>query len=405
MTSKTRLSVYFVLFTVMLDAIGFGLIMPVMPELMLDLGTSDLSQAALWGGILSSVYAIMQFLFGPLVGNLSDRFGRRPVLLVSLFAMCLDYILMGLASAMWMLFLGRVIGGITAANHATASAVIADVSKPEEKAANFGLLGAAFGVGFILGPLLGGLLAELGPRAPFFGAAILAGGNMVFGYFVLAETVPVEKRRPFQWSRAHPFGAFKSVGRLPGQARMLIVVMLYELAFIVYPTVWAYFTIEKFDWDAKMVGISLACFGFLMAVVQGGLIRMVVPRLGEHRTALVGFFFNAVAFFFYAAVPQGWMIFALMPITALGALASPAIQGIMSRAVPDDAQGELQGVVSSIRAFSMIAGPLVMTGLFSWFTYKEAPIYFPGAPFMMAMALMLLTCVVFLGRTRLTVKR
>lgn len=400
--SKTRLSVYFVLFTVMLDAIGFGLIMPVMPDLMLDLGNSDLGKAAIWGGILSSVFAFMQFLFGPLLGNLSDRFGRRPVLLTSLFVMSIDYLIMGFAASLWILFVGRVIGGITAANHATAAAVIADVSKPEEKAANFGLLGAAFGVGFILGPLLGGLLSELGPRAPFFAAAVLAGGNMIFGYFVLTETVPPEKRRVFHWGRTLPFGAFRAVGALPGQARMLVVVGLYELAFVVYPVMWAYFTIEKFGWGGKMVGISLASFGAAMAIVQGGLIRLVIPRLGEHRTAMIGIFFNGVAFLFYAVVPVGWMIFLLMPFTALGALASPAIQGIMSRTASDDAQGELQGVVSSIRAMSMIVGPLVLTWLFSRFTGASAAFYFPGAPFVLSTALMVLAWLVFLGRQRLT---
>ena len=395
-----RLAVYFVLFTVMIDAMGIGLIMPVMPELILDLGGETLSRAAVWGGILASVFAIMQFLFGPMVGNLSDRFGRRPVLLISLAVMCIDYLILGFAHAMWLLFLGRVLGGITAANHSTAAAVIADMSKPEEKTANFGLLGAAFGIGFILGPLLGGILSELGPRAPFFAAAIFAGANAVFGYFVLPETVTEATRRPFSWGRAQPFGAFRAVGELPGQARMLVVVFFYELAFIVYPVVWAYYTLEKFAWDAKMVGISLACFGFMIALVQGGLIRLVVPRFGEYKTAIFGMGMNALAFVCYAFVPVGWMIFVLMPLTALGALASPAIQGIMSRAVSDDAQGELQGVVTSIRAIAMILGPLVMAGLFSWFTRAGGALYFPGAPFLMALVLVLAALAVFTGVKR-----
>ncbi len=392
---SNRLAVAFVLITVMIDAMGIGLIMPVMPELIIDLGGENLSQAAIWGGILSSVFAVMQFLFGPMVGNLSDRFGRRPVLLVSLAVMSFDYVIMGFAHSMWVLFLGRILGGITAANHSTAAAVIADISKPEEKAANFGLLGAAFGVGFILGPLLGGLLSEFGPRAPFFGAAVLAGLTMIFGYFVLPETVTAERQRPFSWARAQPFGAFRAVGQLPGQARLLIVVLFYELAFIVYPAVWAYYTLEKFDWDAKMVGISLACFGFMIALVQGGLIRLVVPRFGEYRTAIFGMVMNAIAFVAYAFVPVGWMIFVLMPLTTLGALASPAIQGIMSRAVPDDAQGELQGVVTSIRAVGTIAGPLLMTGLFFYFTRSGTPLYFPGMPFLMALLLVLAALAVF----------
>lgn len=392
-----RLATYFIIFTVMLDAIGIGLIMPVMPDLIIDLGAGDMGNAALWGGILTAVFALMQFLFGPLVGNLSDRFGRRPVLLVSLFVMALDYLLLGVAHAMWLLFLGRVIGGITAANHATASAVIADISKPEEKAANFGLLSAAFGVGFILGPLLGGLLSDLGPRAPFFAAAILAGANAVFGYFVLPETVTEETRRPFEWRRAMPWGSFGAVGRLPGQAYMMVVVFLYEIAFVVYPAVWAYFTILRFDWTPRMVGISLACFGLAMAITMSWLIRIVVPRFGEYRVAVAGLLLNCLAFASVSLATEGWMIFALTPLTALGALASPAIAGIMSRAVPDNAQGELQGVITSLRAIGMIVGPLIMTQLFWYFTTEGAPVYLPAAPFLMSLATTVVILFVFLA--------
>ncbi len=385
----TRFAVYFVLFTVMLDAIGVGLMMPVMPQLLLELGDADLSKAAIWGGVLSSVFAVMMFLFGPVLGNLSDRFGRRPVLLVSMAAMCVDYIIMGMASSLWMLFIGRVIHGMAAANHSTAGAVIADVSSSDKKAANFGLLGAAFGIGFVMGPLLGAFLAEWGSRAPFLGAAVLVGANTVFGFFVFHETLPVSRRREFRWRRANPLGAFAALGRLPGQGRMMLVVLFQEMAFIVYPAVWAYFTLEQFGWGPRMVGLSLAGYGLLLALMQGVLIRWTVARFGEYRTAVFGLLVAAVSFIFTSVNPYGWLGFAFLPIMSLGALATPAIQGMMSRAVPDDAQGELQGIIASIRAVAMIFGPLLMTGLFSYFTRQDTPFHFPGAPFVLSTILTL----------------
>ncbi|GGA06405.1 TCR/Tet family MFS transporter [Neptunicoccus cionae] len=393
-------AIHFILITVVIDAIGIGLIMPVMPSLLLDLGGSTLANAAIWGGILSTVFAAMQFLFGPLVGNLSDRFGRRKILLVSMTVMAIDYVIMGLAHALWLLFLARVLGGITAANHSTAGAVIADVSKPEEKAANFGLMGAAFGIGFILGPMLGGLMAEFGPRAPFYLAAVMAGANAVFGYFVLPETVTDKNRRAFEWRRALPHGAFRSVAAIPGQGRMMIVLFFQEIAFVVYPVVWAFYTIGKFGWEPWLVGVSLGAFGVMMAISQGLLIRLAIPRLGEYGTALLGLSMEMLAFVGIAFAPSTWVIFALLPISALGMLAGPAMQGIMSRAVPDDAQGELQGVVSSVRAMASIIAPLVMTGLFSWFTREGAALYFPGAPFIASAFLILIALWIFRGWRR-----
>ena len=395
-----RRAIYFILITVVIDAIGIGLIMPVMPSLLLDLGGSSLANAAIWGGILSTVFAAMQFLFGPLVGNLSDRFGRRKILLVSMTVMAVDYVLMGLAHALWLLFLARILGGITAANHSTAGAVIADVSKPEEKAANFGLMGAAFGVGFILGPMLGGLMAEFGPRAPFYLAAVMAGANAVFGYFVLPETVTDRNRRPFDWRRALPHGAFRSVAAIPGQGRMMIVLFFQEVAFVVYPVIWAFYTIGKFGWEPWLVGVSLGAFGVMMAISQGFLIRLAIPRLGEYGTAILGLSMEMLAFVAIALAPATWVIFALLPISALGMLAGPAMQGIMSRAVSDDAQGELQGVVSSVRAMASIIAPLVMTGLFSWFTREGTALYFPGAPFIASALLILIALWVFRGWRR-----
>ena len=396
-----KLPVLFLLITVVIDSMGIGLIMPVMPELLIDLGAGNLSAAAVWGGALASIFAVMQFLFGPTVGNLSDRYGRRPVLLISLAAMAFDYLIMGFAHAMWVLVLGRIIGGVTAATQSTANAYMADISRPDEKTQNFGLVGAAFGVGFILGPLVGGLLGTLGPRAPFFAAAGLAAANTIFGYFILSETVTDAIRRPFEWRRANPVGSLKHVGKLPGATRLLIVYFFYNVAFFVYPSVWAYYTQERFGWDSTMTGVSLAVFGLTMAIMQGGVIRLIIPRLGEHYTVIVGFALNAVAFSLYAMVTDGWQIFAMAPITSIGVIAGPALQGIMSRAAHNDQQGELQGVLTSISAIGIIISPLVMTSTFSYFTSAGTPYYFPGAPFVLATGLMVFSLAIFAGRTRL----
>ncbi len=402
MSITNKRAVYFILLTVMIDAIGIGLIMPVMPALLLDLGGSTLANAAIWGGIMSTVFALMQFLFGPLVGNLSDRYGRRKVLLVSLSVMAVDYVLMGIAWSIWLLLAARILGGITAANHSTASAVIADVSKPEERGANFGLLGAAFGIGFILGPVIGGVAAEWGPRAPFFVAAVLAGGIALFGYFALEETVTEENRRAFEWHRALPWGAFAQVGKLAGQTRMLVVLFFQEVAFMVYPVIWAFYTIAKFGWEEWLVGLSLGAFGLMMAFSQGVLIRVVIPRLGEYRTAVLGLSMELLSFIGIAFAPATWVIFALLPLSALGMLAGPAMQGILSRAVPDNAQGELQGVVSSVRAIASILAPTVMTGLF-WVYSDEGWFFtFPGAPFVLSAFLMIIAIRILWGFGRLT---
>ncbi len=396
-----KLPILFLLITVALDSIGIGIIMPVMPQLLIELGAAGLSEAATWGGILAASFAVMQFFFGPTVGNLSDRYGRRPVLLISLAAMSVDYLIMGFANALWILVVGRIIGGITAATHSTANAYMADISTPDEKAQNFGLIGAAFGVGFILGPLLGGFLGEFGPRAPFFAAAALAGLNTIFGLFVLSETVTDEIRRPFSWARANPVGAFKHVGKLPGIRRLIVVYFFYSIAFFVYPSVWAYYTQERFGWEPIMTGVSLAVFGLSMALVQGGLIRLVIPRLGEHYTVMAGFAVNVVAFLIYSLAYEGWHIFVLAPLTSLGVIAGPALQGILSRSVGNDQQGELQGILTSISAIAVIISPLMMTNTFSYFTKPGTPFYFPGAPFILSMALVLLSLVIFAGRKRL----
>ncbi len=388
-------AISFVMVTVILDAMGIGLILPVMPELLKQVRGADISDAAIWGGILSASFAVMQFFFSPLLGNLSDRFGRRPVLLVSLAIMALDYVIMALAGTVIWLLIGRILGGITAATHSTASAFIADISKPEEKAQNFGLISAGFGMGFVLGPVIGGFLGELGPRAPFYAAAALAGINFVFGYFVLPETVTPDKRRAFDWKRANPLGGMKYLSKLPGLSALLLVYFFYQVANMVYPAIWAFYTQASFGWSPGMIGISLAVYGISMAITQSVLIRVVIARFGELRTVYLGLLFNAATLVMIALITNGWLLLAVTPLASLGAVVAPALQGIMSQRARDDQQGELQGIMSSINAFGMILTPLVMTQVFAFFTMAERGWSFPGAPFLLASLLMLAAWMVF----------
>ena len=397
MTGAGRRPMAFILVTLALDAMGIGLILPVMPDLIAEVGGTGLAGAAVWGGILAAAFAVMQFIFGPIVGSFSDRYGRRPVLLVSLVVMSLDYLVMAVAGSIWLLLAARIIGGITAATQSTATAYIADISPPEKKAANFGLVGAAFGLGFVLGPVIGGILGEFGTRAPFYAAAFLAGANAVFGYLVLPETVTDRTRRPFLFSRANPLAAFRGMARLHGVSRFLGLFFVYEFAFIVYPAVWAYFGKAAFGWSPGMVGLSLALFGIAVAIVQAGLIRLILSQLGEAGTILWGLGFNLAAFLVLAVLRDGQLALWFVPLTALGAVVTPALQAQMSRAVPDDRQGELQGVISSARSVAQILAPLAMTQIFWVFTAGQGPA-FPGAPFLLSAALMVLCLALFLAR-------
>ena len=382
----------FILITLVIDAMGFGLILPVMPALLREIGNIPLADAALVGGILSTVFAVMQFLCGPLIGSLSDRFGRRPILLGSLLVMAVDYVIMAFAQTFWLLFLGRIVGGIAAATQSTATAVIADISKPEEKAARFGLVGAAFGVGFVLGPMIGGVLAEYGTRAPFYGAAMLAAANLLFGYFVMPETVTDRTRRRFDVARANPLGAFRHVSLNPQIKPLLIVFFLYQVAFFVYPIIWSYFSTERFGWSERTIGLSLAMFGVSMALVQGVLIRLFLTWFSDRGTVYFGLMFSIFAFLILAFVQQGWIALLFTPATALGAVVTPALQSVLSKLTPDDSQGELQGVLSSISALGMIIAPFTMSSIFAFFASKDAPIYLPGAPFLLS-ALLVAVCV------------
>lgn len=395
-----RLPLIFVIATTVIDSMGIGLILPVLPSLLREVADIPLADAALYGGVLVTAFAFMQFIFGPIIGALSDRYGRRPIMLISLLVMALDYIVMALAGAFWILLVGRMIGGVAAATQSTAYAFMADISKPEEKAARFGIIGAAFGMGFVFGPLLGGLLAEFGTRAPFYAAAALAALNLVFGYFVMPETLKDENRRPLSLARANPFGAFKNVSASPLLRRLLVLFFLYQVAFMVYPSIWAYYTEARFGWEPRMIGLSLAAFGIAMAIVQGGLIRYILRWLGDRGTILYGLAFNFFAFIILAFVESGFLAIIFIPLTALGAVVTPAVQGMMSRATSDNSQGELQGVLSSTSALATIISPLIMTQIFAAFAREDAAYFLPGAPFLLSMVLMVLCAVVFLATPR-----
>ncbi|HAU68870.1 MAG TPA: tetracycline resistance MFS efflux pump [Gammaproteobacteria bacterium] len=383
-TKPSRYAKLFIIATVTLDAMGIGLIMPVIPDLIRQIQHVDLAQAAFWGGLLSFTYAFMQFVCGPLIGNLSDRFGRRPVLILSLVFMGLDYFLMAIAPTLLLLFIARTVSGVTGATYATAAAYLTDISKKGERSQNFGLLGAAFGIGFVLGPAIGGLLGELGTRMPFIAAGILALANALFGYFVLPETLEANKRRVFEWRRANPFNALLRLKNLPAVGALMLVVLIYSTANSVYPSVWSYFTIEQFGWTVGLVGISLAIYGVSSALVQIFALPKLVQRFGERKSAAIGIVIAAASFGFLAIVENGWLVFMTMPVTALGGIVGPCLQGLMADRVADNEQGELQGVFSSVVAISMIVSPLLMTYVFKRFTETGTSFYLPGAPFAVA---------------------
>lgn len=385
-----RLALTFILGTVTLDAIGIGLIFPVMPDLIQEVTSLSLSDAALWGGVLATSFAVMQFLFGPVIGALSDRFGRRPILLVSLLIMGLDYLVMAVAPTIWLLLIARIVAGITAATYATATAFIADITPPDQRGSRFGLIGAGFGVGFVLGPLIGGLLAGIDTRAPFYAAAVLAFANLVFGYFVLPETVTDATRRPLSLARANPLGALRAVARLPGVRLTLACFLILGIAMNVYPAVWAYYGQARFGWDSTMVGVSLAVYGISFAMGQALLVGPLIRRFGEHRAAHYGMWVDVITLAALGLVTSPVIALAVTPVTALGGVVTPALQALASRSAPANAQGELQGVLSSLNAIAMITSPLIMTATFSQFTRPCAEIFAPGAPFLLASGLMVI---------------
>ncbi len=371
----------FIFITILLDVIGLGIIIPVVPSLIVELTGEELSNAALYGGALMFLYSFTQFLFAPIIGALSDRFGRRPVLLSSLAGFAIDYVITGFAPTIGWLFAARFVAGITGASITTATAYIADVSTPEKRAQNFGLIGAAFGLGFIIGPVIGGLLGEIGPRIPFFAAAGLTVINFTYGYFVLPESLSKENRRAFDIKRANPLGSLKQVRLFPGITAMLGIFFLIYLAQHATQSTWTYYTMYKFSWDEGMVGISLGVVGFCVAIVQGGLTRIVIPKIGEIKSVYLGLAFSALGLVGFSFSPSGYIMLAMVIPYSLGGFAGPALRGIISNKVPDNQQGELQGALTSLVSFTAIFGPLLMTNLFSFFTSDIALFQFPGAPF------------------------
>ncbi len=380
-SNKPALSFIFV--TMLVDIIGLGIILPVLPALIQELTGGTVSDASKYGGWMMFAYAIMQFLFSPILGGLSDRFGRRPILLISLFGFGLDYLFLAFAPTIGWLFVGRLLAGICGASITTATAYIADISTPEKRAQNFGIVGMAFGIGFIVGPVLGGLLGEFGSRIPFFAAAGLTFLNWVYGYFVLPESLSVENRRKFDWKRANPIGSLKHLGRYPVILGLVASLVLVYIAAHAVQSTWTFFTIERFSWSKAMVGYSLGMAGLCVAIVQGGLIRIINPRLGPNRSVYVGMMMYTVGLSLFAFSNQGWMMFVFLIPYCLGGIAGPSLQGIISNQVPANEQGELQGALTSLISVTSIIGPPLMTNLFAFFTRKNGVIYFPGAAFMM----------------------
>jgi len=390
MANERKSGVLFILVTILIDCIGFGVIIPIIPDLIKELTGCDLSEASRYGGLLLAAYSIMQFVSSPILGSLSDKFGRRPILLISLFGLGVDYVFLAFAPTITWLFVGRIFAGICGASITTASAYIADVSEPEKRAQNFGLIGAAFGLGFIVGPVIGGVFSQYGIRVPFMIAAGLSLVNWLYGYFILPESLKMENRRHFDWKRANPVGALKQIRKYPALLGLLGSLLILYLAAHATQSIWAYYTEEKFNWNPTWVGYSLGFVGVTVAIVQGGLIRIIIPRIGNKRSIQLGLILYVIGFAAFSLATEGWMMFAFMVPYALAGITGPAIQGIISKQIPANEQGEIQGIMTGLMSLASIFGPLLMTNLFFYFTAKDAPIHFAGAPFMMAAVL---TCV------------
>ena len=389
MSDKRPPALGFIFVTILIDVIGLGVIIPVVPKLIEQLTGEGLSRASEYSGWLTFAYAAAQFCCAPVVGGLSDKLGRRPVLLAALLGLGLDYVFLSLAPTLAWLFVGRVLAGITGASFTTATAYIADISPPEKRAQNFGLVGAAFGVGFIIGPALGGLLAEFGSRVPFMAAAGLSLCNFLYGYFVLPESLAPAQRRPFEWRRANPVASLLRLGRYPAILGLVAALVLIYLAGSATQSVWSFYTMLKFGWTERLVGVSLAVVGLFSGLVQGGLVRVAIPRLGAARAIIIGLVCYTVGFVLFAFASRGWLMLVFLAPYCLGGLAGPALQGTISGQVPANEQGELQGSLTSLISATGVVGPLLMTHLFGYFTRPAAPVQFPGAPFLLGAGLTL----------------
>ena len=381
MKSTRPAGMLFIFITLLVDVIGLGIIIPVLPNLIQNLTGTDESGAAVWGGWLVGLYALMQFFFAPIMGALSDAYGRRPIILLSLLGLGLDYLLMAFAPNMIWLFVGRAVSGIMGASFSVAQAYIADISAPEKRAQNFGMMGAAFGLGFILGPVIGGILGNLEPHYPFVAAAILSLLNLAYGFFILPESHPKENRRPFELKRANPFSSLKNLSKHSGLIGLFIAFFFLYLAGFSVQSTWSFFGKFAFQWNADDIGYSIGAVGVLVSLVQGGLIRYTSKSFGDKKSILVGMIFSTVGLFLFSFATSGWMMYLFLVPYCLGGLATPALQSIISKQVPLNEQGEMQGTLSSLISITSFIGPLVMTSLFSVFSSSSAPFKFPGAAF------------------------
>ncbi|NGP17887.1 TCR/Tet family MFS transporter [Devosia aurantiaca] len=394
--TRSRLTLTCILITILIDMIGVGIIVPVLPELLEDLTGGSVAQAAVIGGYLVFAYAFMQFVFSPVLGNLSDRYGRRPVLLISLLGLTFDYLMMSIAPFVWYLFIGRIIAGIAGAALATATAYMADITPPHKRTHRFGLIGAAFGLGFIIGPVIGGELGEFGPRVPFYAAAGLAFANFLFGWFVLPESLPKASRRKFDIRRANPLGAVMALRKYPSVLWLLGVLFFLQLATQALPTVFSYFTVEMFNWTSSTIGRTLGAFGLGFAISQAVLAGPLSKGIGEPAVGMIGLLAAIAAFAGVAFSADVYMLYLSILVGTVSGLAPPAINGVLSRQVPDNSQGELQGAVNAASSLATIIGPLAATQIFYHFTTEPgAASYFPGAPFLAASASVLAALILF----------
>lgn len=399
--SARRPALGFIFVTLVLDILGIGLIIPILPKLVDQLGDGGVSEASIIYGALAAIYSLMQFLFAPLLGSLSDRFGRRPVILASLLGSGLDYFLLAWAPNLAWFFAGRIIAGITGANFSAATAYIADVSPPEKRAANFGLIGAAFGLGFIVGPLIGGFLGEYGLktmgesglRLPFIAAGFLTLLNWLYGLCILPESLTRENRNRFSWSRANPIGAIIGLKAHPLVLGLSGSHFLVQVAHQVLPATWVLYTAHRYDWTPADTGTSLAVVGLMAAIMQGGVTRVVVPRFGEMRTAAFSLGISALAYMAYGFATEGWMLYVIIVFGSLGGLANPAIKGMISNSIGPQEQGQIQGTLSSLTSLAGIIGPPIAAGLFGFFISEAAPAYLPGISFFLSAVLVVIAIV------------
>jgi DHA1 family tetracycline resistance protein-like MFS transporter len=397
-TKKSTLG--FIFITILIDCIGFGIIIPVLPNLIKELSGKSLAAASEYGGLLLVAYSIAQFIFSPIVGGLSDKYGRRPILLISLLGLGIDYIFLSFAPTLGWLFVGRVIAGITGASFTTAMAYIADISTPEKKAQNFGMVGVAFGIGFIIGPLIGGLFSNMGLRVPFMISAGLALLNWLYGYFILPESLKKENRREFSWKRANPIGSMVSVAKYPTIIGLVVALLLLFIASHSVQSNWGYYVIEKFNWNSSMIGYSLSIVGVAVAIVQGGLIRIVIPKIGNKKAIILGLILYIIGFTCFAFAPNGLMMMIFILPYCLAGIGNPAMQTIISNQVPANAQGEIQGIVTSMQSAGAILGPFSMAYIFAHFIIKDTGIYFPGAPFIFSVVLTLISLIITITTLR-----